>query len=104
MAEYKDEELYKMGKMAGWAATIAKLVYILVNFNIWYLIRVVPDVIVAGYEMAKEFDLGDIIPEDIYKLVFNVVYTHATAGYMGDLVGFVLGFVLDGEGLPVMND
>lgn len=104
MGEYKDEELYNMGKMAGWAATIAKLVYIVVNFSIWKLIRVVPDLIVLLYEMAKEFDLGDIVPEDIYKLVFNVVYTHATAGYMGDLVGFVLGFVLDPPGLPVMYD
>merc|ERR1712086_394492 len=86
--------------------TITKLLYLLVNFNLWSVIRFLPDLALTVFEMSKEFDLGDLVPADIYDMIFYVIYTRHTAAYMGEVVGFVLGLVFgDGsEGLPFLKD
>ena len=106
MGEYKDEDLYTFGTYAAWGATITKAVYLLVNFNLWSVIRFLPDLALTVFEMSKEFDMGDLVPEDIYKMIFAVIYTRHTADYMGQAVGFVLGIVFGdaSTGLPFLKD
>ena len=106
MGEYKDEELYTFGTYAAWGATITKAVYLLVNFNLWSVIRFLPDLALTVFEMSKEFDMGDLVPEDIYDMIFYVIYTRHAAAYMGEAVAFVIGIVFgdDSLGLPILID
>ena len=104
--EASNEDLVQYGTWAGWGYVICYGIFLLANFNLWEVIRFIPDVALVSWEMAGELmDMENIYPVEFYDLIAGWSFTYYTVDYAAQLVGKVLGLFLDPvAGLPVVAD